>query len=113
MSAVSTQARLWYWQRISAMVLAVCVVVHLVVIVYASRNGLTAAQILGRTRGSVPFAAFYGVFVLACAVHVPIGLKAIAAEWLQWRGRRVSGAAIIVSIAILVLGFRAVYAVIV
>ena len=113
MSAVSAQARLWYWQRISAMVLAVCVVVHLVVIVYASRNGLTAAQILGRTRGSVPFAAFYVIFVLACAVHVPIGLKAIAVEWLRWRGRSVSVAAMIVFIAILVTGLRAVYAVVV
>lgn len=28
--SVGTQARLWYWQRISAMVLALCVVGHLI-----------------------------------------------------------------------------------
>ena len=113
MSDVSTQAKSWYWQRVSAMVLAVCVVIHLAIIIYASRQGLTAAQILGRTRGSVPFAAFYALFIAACAVHVPIGLKAIAAEWLRWRGRGASVAAMIVALAILVMGLRAVYAVVV
>jgi len=94
------------------MVLAVCVVIHLAIIIYASRRGLTAAQILGRTRGSVPFAAFYALFVVACAVHVPIGLKSIAAEWLRWRGRSASIAVLIVALAILGMGLRAVYAVV-
>jgi succinate dehydrogenase subunit C len=107
----AAEARLWYAQRVSAMVLAVCVLVHLAVIVYASRQGLTAAQILGRTRGNVAFAAFYSAFVLACAIHVPIGLKAIAVEWLRWRGRSVGIAALVVALAILVMGLRAVYAV--
>ena len=110
-NAVATQAKLWQWQRLSAMVLAACVVVHLAVIVYASRRGLTAAQILGRTRGNVPFAAFYSLFVVACAIHVPIGLRAIATEWLRWRGRGVGAAAIVVALAILAMGLRAVYAV--
>jgi len=112
-ASVGVQVRNWYWQRVSAMVLAVCVVIHLAIIIYASRQGLTAAQILGRTRGSVPFATFYALFVAACAIHVPIGLKAIAAEWLRWRGRSASVGAMIVALAILVMGLRAVYAVIV
>jgi fumarate reductase subunit C len=111
--SAAAQAKLWYWQRLSAMVLAVCVVIHLVMIVYASRGGLTAADILARTRGSAPFAAFYLVFVVACAVHVPIGLKAIAVEWLGWRERNASIAAIVIAIALLGMGLRAVYAVIV
>jgi fumarate reductase subunit C len=111
--AVVSQAKLWYAQRVSAMVLAACTVIHLAVIVYASRQGLTAEQILGRTHGNVAFAAFYAVFVVACAIHVPIGLKAIAAEWLRWRGRSIGIAAIVVALAILVMGLRAVYAVIV
>ena len=40
------QARLWYAQRVSAIVLAVCVVVHLATMIYAVRGGLTAAEIL-------------------------------------------------------------------
>ena len=44
------QARLWYWQRVSAMVLALCVVVHLATIVFAVRGGLSAGEILARTK---------------------------------------------------------------
>ena len=111
MTNVVTQARLWYWQRLSAMVLAICVVVHLAVIIYASRGGLTAGEILGRTRGNAPFAAFYSVFVVACAIHVPIGLKTLAVEWLRWRERTASIAAVIIALALLAMGLRAVYAI--
>ena len=111
MSDVAFAAKLWYWQRISAMLLAVCVVIHLALIIYVSRHGMSAAQILGRTRGNVSFAIFYAVFVVACAVHVPIGLRTIATEWLRWRGGSVTVAALLVAIAILVLGLRSVYAV--
>ena len=109
--SAAAQAKLWYWQRLSAMVLAVCVIIHLVMIVYASRGGLTAADILARTRGNAPFAAFYLVFVVACAVHVPIGLKAIAVEWLGWRERSASIAAVVIALTLLGMGLRAVYAV--
>jgi fumarate reductase subunit C len=103
--------RLWIAQRASAAVLALCVVVHLVVIVYAMRGGLSAAEILGRTRGSVPWLLFYGVFVLAAAVHAPIGLRAIAMEWLGWRGRSLEIAVHLVAIALAAVGLRAAWAV--
>ena len=76
---------LWISQRASAAVLALCVIVHLATMVYAIRGGLSAAEILGRTRGNYGWLAFYSVFVLACAVHVPIGLRAVLGEWLAWR----------------------------
>ena len=82
-----TQARLWIAQRASAAVLAACVVVHLVTIIYAVRNGLSATEILGRTRGNVAWFAFYSLFVLAVTVHAPIGLRPVLGEWLGWRGR--------------------------
>lgn len=74
------QAKLWYAQRISAMVLGICVAVHLVIIFYAIRGGLTAQEILGRTQGNVLFAFFYEVFVLACFIHAPIGISNILQE---------------------------------
>jgi fumarate reductase subunit C len=74
-------------QRASAVVLAFCVAVHLATIVYAVQGGLSAAEILGRTRGNAAWLAFYAVFVLALAVHAPIGLRAIFIEWLKWRSR--------------------------
>ena len=111
MTRAVAEAKLWYAQRVSAMVLALCVVVHLGVIVYAARGGLNAAELLGRTRGNLAFALFYVTFVIACAVHVPIGLNAIAREWLGWRDRGASAGAVIFSVVILVLGLRAIYAV--
>lgn len=78
---------LWIAQRASAAVLAVCVTVHLVTIVLAVRGGLTAAEIFARTRGSIGWLAFYMVFVLAVAVHAPIGLRPVMTEWLGWRAR--------------------------
>jgi len=74
------QAKLWYAQRISAMVLGVCVAIHLVMIFYAIRGGLTAQEILGRTQGNLGFAIFYEIFVLACFVHAPIGVANILQE---------------------------------
>lgn len=88
-----------------------CVVVHLATIIYAVRGGLTAAEILGRTRGSVAWFAFYTLFVLAVSVHAPIGLRPICTEWLRWRGK--SRDIVLVAFAALLawMGMRAVVAV--
>jgi fumarate reductase subunit C len=74
------QAKLWYAQRISAMVLGVCVAIHLLIIFYAIRGGLSAQEILDRTQGNMGFAIFYEIFVLACFVHAPIGVANILQE---------------------------------
>ncbi|MEO6749397.1 MAG: succinate dehydrogenase [Casimicrobiaceae bacterium] len=106
----ATQARRWYRQRISAMVLALCVLVHLATIVYAVHSGLSAEALLARTRGNIAFAAFYAVFVLACAVHVPVGLARIGEEWLGLRARTADAAANVFALVIVVMGATAVYA---
>ena len=82
-----TETVLWIAQRARAAVLAVCVVVHLCTIIYAVQGGLSAAEILARTRGNGAGFAFYALFVLAATVHAPIGLRAVLGEWLGWRGR--------------------------
>jgi fumarate reductase subunit C len=110
--SIRTQARLWYLQRVSAMVMAVFVAVHIGIIVYAVRGGLSGGEILARTQGSVGFAAFYGFFVLACAVHVPIGLLRIAEEWLRWRGPSAVAAALAFGLLLAGMGLRAVYGVV-
>ena len=53
------ETRLWLAQRASAAVLALCVLVHLVTMIVAVNGGLTAADILGRTRGNPAWGAFY------------------------------------------------------
>lgn len=94
------------------MVLAVCVLVHLAVILYAVRGGLSAAEILGRTRGNWAFGAFYAVFVFASAVHVPIGVAGIAREWAGFGPRAALWLGRFVALLLLVAGLRAVVGVV-
>jgi fumarate reductase subunit C len=95
-------------QRASAMVLALCVVVHLVTIVYAVRGGLTGAEIFARTKGNAGWFFFYALFVLAVAVHAPIGLRPVLTEWLGWRGRSRDAFALLFSALLAGMGLRAV-----
>lgn len=111
-SAIVAQARRWYWQRISAMALALCVLVHLAVMIHAVRGGLSADEILGRTRGNWAFGLLYTVFVVACAVHVPPGLYNIAVEWWRLRERAALWLARTFGLLVLVAGLRAVFAVV-
>ena len=103
-----SETTLWMLQRASAAVLALCVIVHLTTIIFAVQGGLSAAEILGRTRGNYALLAFYSVFVLACAVHVPIGLRSVLAEWFSWRGRSRDFALLMFSALLAATGMRAV-----
>jgi fumarate reductase subunit C len=103
---------LWAAQRASAAILALCVLAHLGTIIYAVRGGLSAVEVLQRTQGSVAWAVFYTLFVLAVAVHAPIGLRAILAETFGWRGRSLDIFVVLVAATLAVLGFRAVWAVV-
>lgn len=101
--------RLFLAQRLSAAVLAPLVLVHLGVIFFAIRGGLSAAEILGRTEGSIGWAAFYGAFVLAASAHAPIGIRNVLVEWSPLPARAcdmISGA---FGLALLALGLRAVW----
>ena len=100
--------RLYFWQRASAAVMAPLVIVHLALIFYATRKGLTAADILSRTRGSFVWAAFYGAFVIAAALHASIGLRQILREWARARGWALDALSWGIGLALLALGLRAV-----
>lgn len=90
------------------MVLAVCVLVHLITIVLAVRSGLTAGEILWRLRGSFAWLVFYLIFVASVAIHAPLGLRAIVAEWLGWRGRFLNAGMFLTATVLLGLGLRAI-----
>ena len=108
-----TEIRLYLAQRISAAIMAPLVLLHLGVMIYAIQGGLSADEILGRTQGSLFWAAVYGLFVLAVAVHAAIGLRNILREWCRVQGPVLAGLCWIFGVALLVLGTRAVYAVVV
>jgi len=107
MSQAVLQAKLWYAQRISAMILGICVSIHLIIIFYAIRGGLTAEEILGRTQGNLAFAIFYEIFVLACFVHAPIGLANILEETFS-KGFISKTLSSLLAVLILILGTTAV-----
>ncbi len=106
------ETRLFVLQRVSAMFLAPLVMVHLVLILYAVRGGLTADEILARTQGSIGWALFYGVFVLTASVHAPIGVRNVLKEWTTWRGHSLDVAMLVLAAALMASGLRAVWAVV-
>ena len=106
------ETRLFVLQRLSAMFLAPLVMVHLGLILYAVRGGLTADEILARTQGSIGWALFYGVFVLAASVHAPIGVRNVLREWTTWRGHSLDVAMLVLAAALMASGLRAVWAVV-
>ena len=102
----------WVAQRGTAVALAFCVAVHLATMIYAVQGGLTAGEILGRTRGNLAWGAFYSIFALSAAVHGAIGLRTVAAEWLGLRGGIAEAFTVIVALALAAAGLRAVFAVV-
>ncbi|MEM7057899.1 MAG: succinate dehydrogenase [Pseudomonadota bacterium] len=83
--------RLYLLQRITALIMAPLVICHIAVMIYAIQGGLSAGEILGRTQGSVPWAMFYGTFVVAVSVHAALGLRIIVREWVGLDGIVLTG----------------------
>ena len=104
--------RLYVLQRATAAIMVPLVLAHLVVIYYATSRGLSAADILGRTRGSFGWGAFYAAFVLAAATHGAIGVRVVASEWTGLRGRRLDILMWGFGLVLALLGLRAVVAVV-
>ena len=103
---------LFILQRLTAIILLPLIIGHLIVILYAIKGGLTSAEILGRTQGSMAWLAFYGLFVLSVAVHAPIGLRNILIEWTALSRKVSSYLSLAFGLVLLWLGVRAVQGVI-
>ena len=103
--------RLYFAQRLTALIMAPLTLGHLAVMIYAVQGGLSVAEILARTQGSVAWFLFYGGFVVAVAVHAAIGLRVVVSEWLGVRGIALSVFSLVVLATLLLLGGQAVWAV--
>ncbi|MDH3857173.1 MAG: succinate dehydrogenase [Gammaproteobacteria bacterium] len=106
------ELRLYLAQRISAAIIAPLVLLHLGVMIYAIQGGLSADEILARTRGSLFWGGTYGLFVLAVALHAAIGLRNIMREWWQVTGPLLTGLSWVFGLGLLAAGMRAVAAVV-
>ena len=104
--------RLYIWQRTTAALLAPMIFTHIAMIFYATRHGMSAADILARTQGNLAWGAFYALFVIIVAIHASIGLRNVLIEWLPLSRRRADRTAIGIGLLLLVLGLRAVAAVV-
>ncbi|MEM7292678.1 MAG: succinate dehydrogenase [Pseudomonadota bacterium] len=103
--------RLFIAQRVSALVMAPLVLGHIAVMIVAIQGGLDSAEILARTQGSLLWALFYGIFVLAVSVHAAIGMRVVASEWLTVSRGVLDTLSLALGLALLSLGTYAVIAV--
>ena len=105
-ATLKTETWLWLAQRVSAVVLAGCIVVHLITMIIAMQGGLSTAEIAGRIGGNSGWLVFYGLFIVAVSVHAPIGLRAVLMEATGLGAKRIGLLTSLFGLFILVLGFR-------
>lgn len=105
------EMRLFLLQRLSAMIMVPFIFVHIGMIVYAVRGGLSAEEILTRTQGNWLWIAFYTLFVISAAIHAPIGIRKVVKEWTTITSQAANWLALVLGLVFLGLGMRAVIAV--
>lgn len=103
--------RLYVIQRITAMLMVPLILAHLLIIFYATQTGISAANILARTAGSLGWAVFYGVFVVLASMHGAIGVRTVLREWTSLRGGVLDVIMMTFAALLIALGARAVIAV--
>lgn len=108
--------KLYVLQRLTAALMVPLILGHLVIIFYATRRGVSATDILGRTQGSLFWGLYYTSFVAAASLHGAIGVRAVLREWgprrLARRERVLDMAMWGFGVVLLALGLRAVAAVV-
>jgi fumarate reductase subunit C len=105
--------RLYIWQRATAALMVPLVLIHLAVIFYATRQQMTAADILSRTHGSIAWASYYALFVAAVSIHASIGVRNVLAEWTPLAERHAGQFAIMFGIVLALLGAHAIFALVI
>jgi fumarate reductase subunit C len=105
--------RLYLLQRATAALMAPLVLVHIAVIFYATRQQMTAADILSRTHGSMAWACYYALFVAAVSIHASIGVRNVLTEWSPLTERRAGQIAVIFGLFLGLLGAHAIFALVV
>ena len=104
--------RLYLLQRITALIMAPLVLLHLAVMMVAVQGGLDSAEILSRTRESFLWGGVYGLFVFTVSIHAAIGLRVVMYEWLHIDGKTLDSLGWFAFIVFLSIGMRAVIAVV-
>ena len=72
----------FFTQRATGVLLSLLLAIHLVTIIYATRDGITVAEISERLQHNVLWQYMYLVFIAVAVTHAAIGLRNILAEML-------------------------------
>jgi fumarate reductase subunit C len=107
--SAKTETWLWLAQRVSALVLAFCIVVHITTMIIAMQGGVSTAEIAGRVGGSFIWLGFYSVFIAAVSIHAPVGLRAVLLEVTTLSENRVGLLTMLFGLFVCTLGLRTVY----
>jgi len=67
--SVIIEARLWWLSRLSAAVVALCVLIHMSLIIWVMHRGISAADTLQRAHAHRQWLVFYSLFLLCISVH--------------------------------------------
>ena len=101
----------YFLQRLTGVLLAAFLVIHLITIIFAVKGGLSVAEIAGRVRGNTGWIAFYGIFILTVVVHATIGLRNIISELSDFGERTIAMISSTYAMITLILGYFALRAI--
>lgn len=102
------EIKLWLAHRLTGMALGLFVIIHLITMIVVIQGGLSAAEIMERTSSNILVVIFYGLFVIAAAIHGSLGLRTVAQEVLSWRGASLNFVILVFCALLCVLGMVAI-----
>ena len=105
---INTINQTWVWlaQRLSAVVLAICSIVHIGGIIVAVQHGLTTVEITNRVGANIGWFLFYSIFIISAAIHAPLGLRNILSEMTEISNEIVNIFSLVFCLIILLLGLK-------
>jgi fumarate reductase subunit C len=105
------EARLYVLQRLTALIMAPLVMLHIYIMIVAVQDGVTTSEILARTRASLFWPILYAVFLAAAAVHGSIGFRNILHEMTALPASTISRLSAGLLILILASGAKTIWAI--
>ena len=101
----------FFTQRATGALLSLLLAIHLVTIIYATRGGITVAEISQRLQQNWLWQYMYLVFIAVAVTHAAIGLRNICVETLPARKFLVSVFVTLYTVISVWLGFLALRAI--
>ena len=98
-------------QRLTGVLLAALLLVHLGTIIFAVQGQLTVAEIVGRVRGNTFWIFFYGAFIITAIIHSMIGLRNVLTEMSNIHRRIIDLTVLLYVVLSIFLGFEALQAI--